>query len=80
MTSMMTQSSALPRRRGRRPVPTIAAERAKHLRVAAARFIEGLSIAKVASRFDCSPRTVIYWTHLALTYPEGQALRELKSA
>jgi len=70
-------SAPKPRRRGRPPVAADPDQRQLHTTVAKARLLYGKSVADVCTIFDVSPRTVAYWTKLALGYegPIADALR-----
>ncbi len=66
-----------PRRRGRPRVADSTLERAKHVRCAAYRLLDGHSLEATAEHFEVSPRTVQLWTAQVLTYddPAARALR-----
>lgn len=70
------------RTRGRPPVANDPEQRRRHEACAQARLIYGRSVADCMLAFDCSARTVLLWTKLALTYPGpiGDALRRAHAA
>jgi hypothetical protein len=63
-----------PHRRSKPISATVSTERARHLAVAHARIVEGLTVRQAMGRWKKSRRTIQYWTNQALIYPEGAYL------
>jgi hypothetical protein len=68
------------RGRGRLKVDADPEQRRRHLAVARAWLLTGMTAAEICRGFDISRRTLHYWVKLALGYPEGRHLRRFKRA